>query len=95
MRPRISEVRKIAALLEAEHEDVESLAALVVQEAFDMCAARDKYVVVMRDNKMKEVFIFGVFDTKNKASKAIGTTITPTTVGETSFGIWRMVNVQS
>ena len=74
MRPKVSEVRKIVELLDREHEDIDDLARTVLQAAFDMAAGREQWVVVMQDARLGS-FVFGPYDTENKARKAIGTEI--------------------
>lgn len=74
MRPKVSEVRKIVELLDREHEDVDDLARTVLQAAFDMAASREQWVVIMQDARLGS-FVFGPYDTENKARKAIGTEI--------------------
>lgn len=74
MRPKVSEIRKITSLLDQQWDDVEELAKAVLAEAFGMAADREQWVVVMEDKRLG-TFVFGPFDTENKARKAIGTSI--------------------
>lgn len=74
MRPKVSEIRKIASVLDQQWDDVEELAKTVLTEAFDMASVREQWVVIMQDKRLG-TFVFGPFDTENKARKAIGTSI--------------------
>lgn len=74
MQPRVSEMRKVAALLDQEWDDVDDLARAVIQEVMDMVEERDQYAVIMVDGGLG-TFAFGPFDTESKARKAIGTSI--------------------
>lgn len=74
MRPRISEIRKITALLDRQWDDVEELAKTVLSEAFGMVGEREQWVVIMHDDRLG-MFVFGPYDTENKARKAIGTEV--------------------
>lgn len=74
MRPKVSEIRKITALLDRQWDDVEELAKTVLSEAFDMAGEREQWVVVMHDDRLG-MFVFGPYDTENKARKAIGTDV--------------------
>lgn len=74
MKPRIAEVREMVKILDSEHDDVQSLSEAVLVKAYDMMMAREHYVVLMSDNRLG-LFVFGLFDTKNRAEKAIGTTL--------------------
>lgn len=75
MKPRIGEVREIVRILDSEHDDVQSLSESVLVKAYELLLQREQYVVLMRDDSLG-VFVFGLFDTKNRAVKAIGTSIT-------------------
>lgn len=74
MRPRVSETRKVASLLDEQWDDVDSLAAVVTQAVMDMVDEREQWCVVMHDERLG-VFTFGPYDTEGKARKAIGTSI--------------------
>ena len=74
MRPKVSEIRKITALLDRQWSDVDELAKTVLSEAFDMAGERDQWVVIMQDDRLG-AFVFGPYETENKARKAIGTEI--------------------
>lgn len=74
MRPKVSEIRKITALLDRQWDDVEELAKTVLSEAFDMAGEREQWVVVMHDDRLG-MFVFGPYETENKARKAIGTDV--------------------
>jgi hypothetical protein len=76
MKPRIAEVREIVKILDSEHDDVQALSEAVLVKAYDLLLAREQYVVLMRDDRLG-VFVFGLFDTKNRATKAVGTTLVP------------------
>ena len=78
MKPRISEVRDMVKILDQEHDDVEALAKAVIAASFNMYEARDIFVVLLRDSVLKDLFVFGFYDTKNKADKAITTLPAPT-----------------
>jgi hypothetical protein len=74
VKPRIAEVREMVKILDSEHDDVHSLGEAVLVKAYDMMMAREHYVVLMSDDRLG-LFVFGLFDTKNRAEKAIGTTL--------------------
>lgn len=74
MRPKVSEIRKITDLLDREWENVEDLARTVLEAAFVMTSERDQWVVIMQDARLG-AFVFGPYETENKARKAIGTDI--------------------
>ena len=78
MQPRISEVRQMVKILDREHDDVEALAKAVIAASYDMYEARDTFVVLLRDSVLKDLFVFGFYDTKNRAEKAINTLPAPT-----------------
>lgn len=74
MQPRVSEIRKVAALLDQEWDDVDDLARAVTQAVMDAISERDLWCVVAHDDRLG-VFTFGPFDTEGRARKAIGTSI--------------------
>jgi hypothetical protein len=74
VKPRIAEVREIVKILDSEHDDVQALSEAVLVKAYDLLLAREQYVLLMRDDRLG-VFVFGLFDTKNRATKAIGTSV--------------------
>ena len=74
MRPKVSEIRKITDLLDREWENVDDLARTVLESAFTMTSERDQWVVIMQDGRLG-TFVFGPYETENKARKAIGTEI--------------------
>ena len=83
MKPRINEVRDMVKILDQEHDDVEALAKAVIAASYDMYEARDTFVVLLRDSVLKDLFVFGFYDTKSKAEKAINTLPAPTPGADT------------
>lgn len=71
MRPRVAEIRAVTALLDREWPDVEDLSRAVVQAVYDALAERELWVVIASDNRLG-TFVYGPYDTRNKATKAIG-----------------------
>lgn len=71
MRPRVAEIRAVTALLDREWDDVESLAAAVLTEAMEMLSKREWWTVVASDKRLG-VFVYGPYETRTKATKAIG-----------------------
>lgn len=74
MQPKVTEVRKVAALLDQEWPDVEDLARAVTQTVMDMVEARDQWCVIAIDHRLG-AFVFGMYDTEGRAKKAIGKSI--------------------
>jgi len=83
MQPRIGEVREMVKILDKEHDDVEALAKAVIAASYEMYEARDTFVVLLRDSVLKDLFVFGFYDTKNRAEKAINTLPAPTPGADT------------
>ena len=71
MRPRVAEIRAVTALLDQEWTDVEDLASAVLEKAIDMITSRELWVVVASDKRLG-VFAYGPYETRTKATKAIG-----------------------
>ena len=71
LRPRLRETRTIAALLEAEHEDVDALAFQVMVASFELLMAREIYIVctVYSD----ALWLHGPYFTRGQAEKALVT----------------------
>ena len=90
MQPRIIEIREIVKILDKEHDDVEALAKAVLQRAFDMAEERDTFVVLLRDTVLKDLFVFGFYDTMNRANKAI-TTLPAPTPGADTWGARKVI----
>ena len=71
MRPRVAEIRAVTALLDQEWTDVEDLASAVLEKAIDMLTGRELWVVIASDNRLG-TFVYGPYDTRTQATKAIG-----------------------
>ena len=71
MRPRVGEIRAVTALLDQEWEDVEDLSRAVIQAVYDALGERELWTVVASDKRLG-VFVYGPYETRNKAVKAIG-----------------------
>ena len=71
MRPRVAEIRAVTALLDQEWTDVEDLASAVLEKAIDMLTSRELWVVIASDNSLG-TFVYGPYDTRTQATKAIG-----------------------
>lgn len=74
MQPKVTEIRKVAALLDQEWPDVEDLARAVTQTVMDMVEAREQWCVLGLDSRLG-AFVFGMYDTEGRAKKAIGKSI--------------------
>ena len=70
MRRRPTEIKALVKLLSQEHDDVESLAEQVWDMIDETRLKRDLYVVGMRDPS-GATYLFGAFDTRNAADKAL------------------------
>lgn len=74
MRPRVAEIRAVTALLDQEWEDVEDLSRAVIQSVYDSLKDRELWTVIASDKRLG-VFVYGPYETRNKATKAIGSEI--------------------
>ena len=90
MQPRIGEVRELVKILDKEHDNVEDLARAALQLAFDLYEQRETYVVLMRDSVLKDLFVFGFYDTKKRAEKAL-TELPDTTPGSCTWGVRKVI----
>lgn len=71
MRPRVAEIRAVTALLDREWPDVEDLSRAVIEAVYESLMDREWWVVIASDNRLG-TFVYGPYDTRNKATKAIG-----------------------
>ena len=71
MRPRVAEIRAVTALLDQEWQDVEDLASAVLEKAIDLVSSRESWVVIASDNRLG-TFAYGPYETRTKATRAIG-----------------------
>ena len=71
MRPRVAEIRAVTALLDREWQDVEDLSRSVIQAVYDALDERELWVVIASDNRLG-TFVYGPYETRTKATKAIG-----------------------
>lgn len=71
MRPRVAEIRAVTALLDAEWQDVEDLSRAVIESVYESLSQREMWVVVASDKRLG-VFVYGPYETRTKATKAIG-----------------------
>lgn len=71
MRPRVAEIRAVAALLDQEWQDVEDLSRAVIETVYEALMGREWWTVVASDKRLG-VFVYGPYETRTKATKAIG-----------------------
>lgn len=71
MRPRVAEIKAVTALLDREWDDVEDLSRAVIETVYESLSNREIWVVVATDSRLG-TFVFGPYETQNKAVKAIG-----------------------
>lgn len=71
MRPRVAEIRAVTALLDQEWQDVEDLSKAVIQTVYDGLSERELWTVIASDKRLG-AFVYGPYETRNKAVKAIG-----------------------
>ena len=90
MLPRVGEVRDMVKILDKEHNNVEDLARAALQLAFDLYEQRDTYVVLMRDRVLKDLFVFGFYDTQKRADKA-RTELPEPTPGMCTWGVRKVI----
>lgn len=74
MRPRVAEIRAVTALLDQEWEDVEALANAVIETVHESLMSREWWTVIATDKRLG-TFVYGPYETRNKAVKAIGVEI--------------------
>jgi len=74
MRPRVAEIRAVTALLDQEWDDVEALAHAVIESVYDSVLSREWWTVIATDKRLG-TFVYGPYETRNKAVKAIGSEI--------------------
>ena len=89
LRPRLGEIVALTALLDAEHDDVESLAGAVFREASDLVAAREAWCVIVA--QPSETWVYGPFYSRNSAEKAVLANAFEVR-GEARFLVRRMIN---
>ena len=71
MRPRVAEIRAVTALLDREWQDVEDLSRAVIETVYESLMEREWWTVVASDKRLG-VFVYGPYETRTKATKAIG-----------------------
>lgn len=71
MRPRVAEIRAVTALLDSEWEDVEDLSKAVIETVYEALGKRELWVVVAQDKRLG-TFVYGPYETRTKAIRAIG-----------------------
>ena len=71
VRPRVAEIRAVTALLDREWQDVEDLSKAVIQTVYDSLSERELWVVIASDKRLG-TFAYGPYETRTKATKAIG-----------------------
>jgi len=74
MRPRVAEIRAVTALLDQEWDDVEDLSRAVIETVYESVLSREWWTVIATDKQLGS-FVFGPYETRNKATKAIGSEI--------------------
>lgn len=75
MSAKPTEVRKLAALLNEEHPDVETLAKEVFALCEELLNQRTRYVTVVVHPSLRLIQAVGPYDTKLKAEKDYATKI--------------------
>jgi NAD(P)H-flavin reductase len=70
MKPRIAEVRRMAELLSAEHEDVEDLAREVISLSWDLANERDKWCMVAT-HPGAGLFVHGPYGSRSEVERAV------------------------
>ena len=71
MRPRVAEIRAVTALLDQEWADVEDLSRAVIESVYESLMSREWWTVIATDKRLG-TFVYGPYETRNKATKAIG-----------------------
>jgi hypothetical protein len=71
MRPRVAEIRAVTALLDAEWQDVEDLSRAVIETVYESLMDREWWTVIASDKRLG-TFVYGPYETRTKATKAIG-----------------------
>lgn len=84
MRPRKKEVERIVGLLEAEHEDVEELAFVVLDEAWDLLQQRETWCVVV-DNPGAGTVVWGPYESESQSKRAIGKEVVASSAGAKGY----------
>jgi len=90
--PRVGEVREVTALLDAEHDDVESLARNVLVAASDLVFKRDTYVVVQQSSL--GTFTWGPYWTVKQAENALARDIPEPGPDRSRILITKLIGVQ-
>lgn len=70
MKPRIAEIRSVAAVLDAEHEDVEDLAREILTLAWQLAAERDKWCMIA-DHPGAGLFAHGPYGSRSEVERAV------------------------
>jgi hypothetical protein len=93
MKPRISEVRQMVKLLDAEHESVEDLAREVLTEAWRLASERESWCLVA-SHPGTGVFVHGPLGSRSEVERAVKRgAIVSAGIGPASGAIVRMVHV--
>ena len=71
MRPRVAEIRAVTALLDAEWQDVEDLSRAVIEAVYESLMEREWWTVIASDKRLG-TFVYGPYETRTQATKAIG-----------------------
>ena len=71
MRPRVAEIRAVTALLDREWQDVEDLSRAVIETVYESLMEREWWTVIASDKRLG-TFVYGPYETRTKATKAIG-----------------------
>lgn len=89
LRPRKREVETLAAILEAEHADVETLAFEVMKVSFDLLTKRELYILV---TVYPDAFwLHGPYFTRGEAEKALVSTAVNPKAPEARITIRRLI----
>jgi hypothetical protein len=90
--PRIGEIRQVTALLDTEHDDVESLSRSVLVSAADIVFARETYVVVQQCSL--GLFTWGPYWTVKQAENALSSNIPEPGPDRSRILITKLIGVQ-
>lgn len=88
-RPRPTEVRAVAALLQEPAEDAEELAGRIIQALEDLRADRPSWAVVVATGDGHLMYAYGPFATQKQAESAVAKGKVPLIKGQ-RFGICKL-----
>lgn len=88
-RPRPTEVRAVAALLQEPAEDAEELAGRIIQALEDLRSDRPSWAVVVATGDGRLMYAYGPFGTQKQAETAVAKGKVPLIEGQ-RFGICKL-----